>query len=225
MKSIKSYMDTLSQRMDLLSQRERIWIFAVVFIVILFGAVRIVFMPLHAQQKTLQTRFNNTMKQIHIFDVEIERLVETSKKDPDDENRAQLQRLKKQLGSMDASLLTFTTGLVSPREMASLIEQVLKQNTVLHVRRVESLAPIILNKQDDDENHATNRTEQNVYQHGMRIELEGRYLDILKYLEQLEAMKWKVFWGKVALVSLEYPISRLSLVIYTLSLHEAWMGV
>ncbi len=225
MKSVKAYMDTLSQRMDLLSQRERIWIFVVVFIIILFAAVRVVFMPLHAQQKTLQTRFNNTMKQVQIFDAEIERLVETSKKDPDDENREQLQRLKKQLGSMDASLQTFTTGLVSPREMASLVEQVLKQNTALHVRRVESLAPIILNKQDDTENQAASSTEQNVYQHGMRIELEGRYLDILKYLEQLEAMKWKVFWGKVALVSLEYPISRLSLVIHTLSLHEAWMGV
>jgi MSHA biogenesis protein MshJ len=64
-----------------------------------------------------------------------------------------------------------------------------------------------------------------VYKHGMNIEVTGGYLDILHYLKSLEALPWKVFWGKVSLKTENHPDSRVSLLIYTLSTHEAWIGL
>jgi len=64
-----------------------------------------------------------------------------------------------------------------------------------------------------------------MYKHGLRIQLSGQYPDILRYLGALEALPWKVFWGEVQLQTEKYPVSRVTLVIYTLSLDEAWIGV
>jgi MSHA biogenesis protein MshJ len=59
----------------------------------------------------------------------------------------------------------------------------------------------------------------------MRVELKGRYFDIVEYLKALEGLPWKVFWGEVSLESDKYPISKVSLVIYTLSRYPGWIGV
>jgi MSHA biogenesis protein MshJ len=64
-----------------------------------------------------------------------------------------------------------------------------------------------------------------VYQHGMRIEVRGQYLDMVRYLQALERLPVKVLWGRVRLESDDYPASTLSLLIYTLSLDKAWIGV
>nr|NIO43188.1 hypothetical protein [Burkholderiales bacterium] len=53
----------------------------------------------------------------------------------------------------------------------------------------------------------------------------GRYLDIVDYLKTLEALPWKMFWGEAKLETEKYPRSRFTLVVYTLSLREGWIGV
>ena len=59
----------------------------------------------------------------------------------------------------------------------------------------------------------------------MNIEVKGGYLDVMRYLKSLEGLPWKVFWGKVTLKAEKYPDSRVNLLIYTLSTHEAWIGL
>ena len=113
--------------------------------------------------------------------------------------------------------------------MAKLVEQILKKNRKLKLVKVENLAPLPLGVEPDEE-EAENKeelatAEQAVYQHGMRIQLEGRYVDFVQYLEALEALPWKVFWGQAALETDDYPISTFTLVLYTLSLREGWIGV
>jgi MSHA biogenesis protein MshJ len=59
----------------------------------------------------------------------------------------------------------------------------------------------------------------------MRIELKGSYLDILGYLHALEALPWKVFWGQATLQTEKYPVSHITLLIYTLSTREGWIAL
>jgi MSHA biogenesis protein MshJ len=122
---------------------------------------------------------------------------------------------------MDAELVRVTAGLVPPKEMARLIEQMLLKNRGLQVMKVESIPATALL----EGGNANGIAGTMVYKHGMQIELKGGYLDILRYLKSLEALPWKVFWGKVTLKTEKYPDSRVSLLIYTLSTHEAWIGL
>jgi MSHA biogenesis protein MshJ len=53
--------------------------------------------------------------------------------------------------------------------------------------------------------------------------LQGSYLDMVSYMEALEQLPVQLFWGKAKLDAQQYPNSRLTLTLYTLSLDPKWM--
>jgi MSHA biogenesis protein MshJ len=62
-----------------------------------------------------------------------------------------------------------------------------------------------------------------LYRHGVEIVLQGSYLDMVNYMDVLEALPVQLFWGKARLDAQQYPNSRLTLTLYTLSLDTKWM--
>ena len=62
-----------------------------------------------------------------------------------------------------------------------------------------------------------------LYRHGVEIVLQGSYLDMVNYMDALEALPVQLFWGKAKLDAQQYPNSRLTLTLYTLSLDTKWM--
>ena len=62
-----------------------------------------------------------------------------------------------------------------------------------------------------------------LYRHGVEIVLQGSYLDMVSYMAALEALPVQLFWGKASLDAQQYPNSRLTLTLYTLSLDQKWM--
>ncbi|MFZ5466921.1 MAG: hypothetical protein ACOZAI_06625 [Pseudomonadota bacterium] len=64
-----------------------------------------------------------------------------------------------------------------------------------------------------------------LYRHPVQIELEGRYVDMVRYLERLEASPWRLMWQELDIETRDYPSARMRLTVYTLSLQEDWIGV
>jgi len=64
-----------------------------------------------------------------------------------------------------------------------------------------------------------------LFRHGLRLELEGSYLDFLDYLDAVERLPWQLYWGTLSLNTQEYPRNEISIEIFTLSLDEDWIGV
>ncbi|MBQ5947596.1 hypothetical protein [Massilia sp. ST3] len=62
-----------------------------------------------------------------------------------------------------------------------------------------------------------------LYRHGVEVTVRGNYLDMVDYMSALETMPTRLFWGKAQLDVEEYPASRLTLTLYTLSLDRKWM--
>jgi MSHA biogenesis protein MshJ len=62
-----------------------------------------------------------------------------------------------------------------------------------------------------------------LYRHGVEIVVQGSYLDMVNYMDALEALPVQLFWGKARLDAQQYPNSRLTLTLYTLSLDSKWM--
>ena len=55
--------------------------------------------------------------------------------------------------------------------------------------------------------------------------LQGRYLDLLDYLGQLEALPWQMFWARAQMDAKDYPAVRISVTVFTLSLDRKWLVV
>lgn len=62
-----------------------------------------------------------------------------------------------------------------------------------------------------------------LYRHGVEMELQGSYLDMVNYMAALEALPVQLFWGKARLDAQQYPSVKLTLTLYTLSLDRKWM--
>jgi MSHA biogenesis protein MshJ len=213
----KQFLDS-ANRIDAMSLRERAMIFITLLVALYFLAVNVLFGPLNVERDRLQQQVNQKRQETQALELQVQALVGTGEH-PDAAKRKKLEALREGLKTMDTDLVRVTAGLVPPKEMTRLIEQMLLKNRGLQVMRVESIPATPLLE------GGAGVTGTMVYKHGMHVEVKGGYLEILRYLKSLEALPWKVFWGKATLKTEKYPDSRVSLVIYTLSTHEAWIGL
>jgi len=217
---LKKQFQGFTNRIDAMSLRERALIFITLLVALYFLAVNVLFGPLNVEKDRLQQQVNQKRQETQVLELQVQALVGTGEH-PDAAKRKKLEALQENLKTMDAELARVTSGLVTPKEMARLVEQMLLKNHGLQVMKVESIpATPLLNVIEK-----TISSGPMVYKHGMNIEIKGGYLDVLRYLKSLEALPWKVFWGKVSLKTEKHPDSHVSLLIYTLSTHEAWIGL
>jgi MSHA biogenesis protein MshJ len=223
-----------AERIDALSLRERALLFAVVLGALLFVALQLVFPPLAAQQKRLEGELKAKREQVRLVYAQTEQLVAERGRDRDALNRARIAELKASLKAADGGTGALSRGFVSPREMAALVEQVLRRNRGLQLVRIENVAPVVLGesapaKPDAAAPAKTAREPTTsgplVYKHGLRVEVKGEFADLVRYLQALEGLDWKVLWDEVRLETEAYPVSRLTVVIYTLSTEQVWLGV
>lgn len=64
-----------------------------------------------------------------------------------------------------------------------------------------------------------------LYRHGVQLVVEGGYQDMVDYLQALEHMPTRLFWGGASLDAQKYPKARLTLTLYTLSLDQKWIAL
>jgi MSHA biogenesis protein MshJ len=232
MGDLKIRLKALADRVDALSVRERGMVFFGVVVVLYLIAYNVVFGPLRAEQVRLEKDLQTKREQVLAADRQIGALFSHDGKDINAGNRAKLATLSEQIKAFDAQVDQMTSGVVPPKEMAKLIEQMLTRTKHLELIKLEALPPKPLdgdaNANADGKSNAASSavaTGVTVYRHGMRVEFKGRYFDIVSYLKSLEGLPWKVYWGEVSLETDKYPISKVSLVIYTLSRYPGWIGV
>jgi len=222
------------ERIDALSLRERAFLFVGVLAALYLIVANVVFPTLLGDLSRMEKELNAKRDQTRVLQTQIEKIASERGRDPNEISRKRLAELRQELREREGALAGVVRGVVSPRDMARMVEQMLQRNRALTVVSVENLPPTPLLADGGEAQPAAGATPataaapasaSGMYKHGLRIQLSGQYPDILRYLGALETLPWKVFWGEVQLQTEKYPVSRVTLVIYTLSLDEAWIGV
>jgi MSHA biogenesis protein MshJ len=231
MDDLKQKLKKIAERIDALSVRERGIIFVTVLAALFFVASKIVYQPLSTEQLKLEQSLKAKRDKLGDIDRQINTLV-SGGNEVDAQNRAKIASLTQKLAELESQMDRMTSGVVTPKEMAKLVESVLTRSRNLELVRLEALPPMpvgddgrVVNADAAAPASTASSVEGVVYRHGMRVELKGKYFDIVEYLKALEGLQWKVFWGEVTLETDKYPISKVSLVIYTLSRYPNWIGV
>ena len=210
----------LADRIDALSARERALIFVTMLAVLFIVANTLLFTPQRLEQKRVDLRITEKRGQTQALEIQIQGMVDRLSRDPNAAKHSKLEALRARIQQSDEALGRFVAGFVNPREMAELVEQALKKNRGLEFIKVENLSSVPV---AGDAQQAAPE-ESPIYKHGFRIEMKGNYRSIVNYLRALEKLPWKVFWGEVTLESETYPVSRVNVVIYTLSRNRGWLG-
>lgn len=149
--------------------------------------------------------------------------------------RLALQRRQDQLKSviveqqeeLDALLDRF----IAPEQVPDLLEDVLHGFEDLKLVRLASRPsePILLQAAGADESHNNDTlqtsTQVTIYRHPVEIEFIGGYLDVVAYLNALEAAPWQFSWRRFDYVVDQYPKAQVRIELETLSREKEWLGV
>lgn len=223
-------------RLDALSLRERLAVFAACLLVSFYVWDFAFMQALYAEEKRIKSEVSRKTSEQQSIRSQVQNLHAQKSQDPNELNRQKLRKLKKQLGEIENQLQASTNQLVSPRDMACILESVLLKVKGLRLLSVKGLGgePVVPLAMAENEASIDEEVQQaptvpslvdNAYKHGLRIEFEGDYLNTLEYVRELEALEWDFFWDSLEFSVEEYPDSKIVITVFTLSLDENWIGV
>ncbi|HEX7029426.1 MAG TPA: hypothetical protein VF254_02430 [Gammaproteobacteria bacterium] len=212
----------IAERIDALSLRERAMLMIGAFMVMFLVWDWLLMSEITARSKTISEQIEVTRNGVARLNEAIAITAQVRGGDPDDALRARLAAAERRIAALDAELARRAGQVIPPGEMAEVLENILERQGRLELLSVKSLPPEAL---FETEAGAGTALPGSIYRHGLEMEVEGRYLDVLAYLRELEALDWKFFWDAVELESEDYPANRVRIRIYSLNLEEGWLGV
>lgn len=223
--SLESF-KVVGERIDAMSLRERALVFAGILGLLLVFAINYLFPPLQAQQKQLQSELKVKRDQIQLLYAQMEGTARSMQRDTEADQRARIADLKQKLLAIEGPTAPGAQQLVTPREMVRLVRELLTRNQALQLVRLENLPATVLTAPGLDAAvvNPTSTAAGQIYRHGLKIKVRGSYRDIARYVSALESLQWRVFWGDISLETRAYPMSELTLVLYTLSPNAEWIG-
>lgn len=238
---MKEQWTKLAARIDALSLRERIMVFAACAAAIVFLMHFFALGPQLRKQDALNAQITQQQNNIEGIDNEIRARVEAAQNDPDGPVRTRLAQVRKDTEELSLQLRAMQNGLVAPERMAPLLDSILRANgrlTLVSVRTlpVESVLEAGRRAAGAVPDPAAAApaaapatagsapgTAELLYRHGVEITVRGSYLDMVDYMNTLEGLPTQLFWGRAQLEAETWPSSRLTLTLYTLSLDRKWM--
>lgn len=126
-----------------------------------------------------------------------------------------------------------TDALITPEKMKALLEDLLRAQPGLRLVGLNSFSEPVQLPAAAPAARAAGTTAPTaaqpvtLYRHGVRLQLEGGYFDLLAYLQAIQSSAWSLNWD-----SLDYQVGEagparasISLQLYTLSRHAGWVGV
>lgn len=189
----------------------------------LIGGYSLWIEPARLQQKQLQNRLAQQQEERNRLLEQVATLTARSQ-DPDAANRAALQALQKELDLTGHEIAGYGNTLIAPDQMPELLQKLLARHRGLQLLGMKTLPPRPLVEMPTTSKGAT-PVEENLYQHGIEIKLAGSYQDLLAYVAELDASPQKLLRGKISLAVRRYPVSELTLTVYSLSLDPRWLVV
>ena len=136
------------------------------------------------------------------------------------DKQEKLAQMKLALEQVEESLRLKTIELIDPEKMFQLMAQLVYKDSklkLLSLKRREVKPAITLSDEQQD--------ELGIYRHVLEVKFSGRYRDILKYMQTLEGLDWKLIWDEIEIISGDYPDITVKVVISTLSTRKEWVGV
>lgn len=224
--------EKLTLKIDALSLRERVMIFAAAAFLLVSLVNALFINPLLEKQKALSAQVVQQQEKMKEIQSHIEVLLQAKKNDANSPLRQRLSQVRQQLEAGDAWLQSSRERLVQPEKMADLLEQVLGRNGHLQMLALQTLpaTPLIEKVSKTEEAGAASApaaTEpvQQVFKHGVKITVRGSYPDLLQYLTAIEQLPTQMFWGATEMKVEQYPAAVLTLTLYTLSLDKKWLQI
>lgn len=222
MDGLKESYASLAARHDALSRRERGMILAALLALVYTGWDSLIQQPLAAKAAQTAGALGTARSRLQQLQTEATVVRVKAAADPDSATKEKLARLAEERRALEQRRSGLAQLFIAPRNMAPLLKSLLEKEQGLRLVSLATLPPQPLGV---DSRPADKGAEDAApaYRHGLALELEGGYFDLLHYLRALENQP--VFWRSVDYQVKDYPKAAIRLEVFTLSFQAEWLGV
>lgn len=220
---------------DALSLRERLMVFGAGVAAVLFVFYFMSFNPLLAKRAALEASIAQKQSLLTATNKEIELTMLAHATDPDQDARTRLVALQAETASLAQALREKQHGLVAAERMVTLLEHMLRRHAGLRVVSLKTLPASAVGARPADAANGDAAARSDVakaaapapllHQHGVEVVLQGSYADMVQYMQALQSMPTRVFWGAAHLDAASYPGATLTLTLHTLSMDDTWIAL
>lgn len=204
--------------------RERLFLFAAVLFA-LFGLWDLLLLqPLERAREEARVELAALTGRIDTDRQQIAQLSALLGEDPDADARGRHAALEAGLAGVEARIREASAALVGPVRMTRLLEDLVGGDGGLTLERLASAPPTAVATGPSGDGGDGSEPRALLYRHGLELEFSGGYLDLLDYLQAVEALPWRLFWDRLEVTVEHYPTMHARLRVYTLSLEEGWIG-
>lgn len=219
-----------SSRFNAMTLRERGLIVIAVLTILILIWDRLLMHPLELKKQLLSQELSEVQKNLEMVSASIEGRANS---DPLSLAVTQRKSLERSLSAVDTQLQSTAAGLIAPQKMLSAMRDMLDRQQGVRLISMRNLPVVSLVPVEDTSHTIANGAQlithpiapSGPYLHPIEMVIDGSYLDVLRYLQNVEALPWKFYWQSLELETTEYPINRVRLRLNTLSMDKEWLGV
>lgn len=204
-------------RINALSLRERALMTLAVLAVVFLLWDALVMGPINSRSETTRTQLEEVGERVDSTNRAIEDFVRGLEDDEQAELAAEREGLEARIERLEARLEDVHGGVSSPRAAVDTLARLLADQPGLELIELENLPPEALEGRDGDTG--------GVWIHRVRLVFQAAFDDGLGYLERVENLPEGVYWESVDISVPAWPENRVELVLYSLAVDEAWLGI
>lgn len=213
-----SSLTDLKDKFQHLTQREQMLVLAVAAAALYFLFDALVFSPQKQREQALLESQKAAQAQVVMLSSEIAAVERTRVEDMDRQTR-EYRQLKAQVDLIDQMV---TSVSVQSLPVKGLLASIMDERASARVEMVsvktlpvKTVTGLVMNKTAPA--GAPAAKSEPLYRQGVELELRGRYMDLMAYLQSLEEAYPNLFWSRAALTAGVYPQNTLRVSVFLLS--------
>ncbi|MCG9232138.1 type II secretion system protein M [Vibrio diabolicus] len=209
---------SLEERFGEMSAREKVLIALCGLVVVIMLLFTLVLEPKLNEIISNERQLSNLKQANQKIEIDTLRIQAQLKKDPNAEVDRSISNLLTESQHLSMQLAEIIEHLITPSQMAELLENVLEQQSGIHLLSLQTLPSEPITEDKEASQYS------GYYVHPVRMELTGDYFSIANYLNKLESLPASYYWRSFSYKVEEYPKAKLVLEVYTLGSREEFIG-
>ncbi|MBM4846098.1 type II secretion system protein M [Vibrio parahaemolyticus] len=215
---MNEFWNSLEERFGDMSAREKMLVALCGFVTVVMLLFTLVLEPKLNQISNNERQLSNLKQLNQKTEIDILRVKAQLKKDPNADIDLEISNLLTESQHLSMQLSQIIEHLVTPSQMAGVLESVLEQQNGIHLVSLQTLPSEPITEDKEASQYS------GYYVHPVRMELTGDYFSIANYLNKLESLPASYFWRSFSYKVEEYPKAKLVLEVYTLGSREEFIG-
>ncbi|EJG1823801.1 type II secretion system protein M [Vibrio parahaemolyticus] len=215
---MNEFWSSLEERFGDMSAREKMLVALCGFVTVVMLLFTLVLEPKLNQISNNERQLSNLKQSNQKTEIDILRVKAQLTKDPNADIDLEISNLLTESQHLSMQLSQIIEHLVTPSQMAGVLESVLELQSGIHLVSLQTLPSEPITEDKEASQYS------GYYVHPVRMELTGDYFSIANYLNKLESLPASYFWRSFSYKVEEYPKAKLVLEVYTLGSREEFIG-